>query len=152
MAYTNAEARGQLLADLAGAADQLALALACLGTAYEQLDEQRADELEQQLFHPVQLAYGRAQRTYTEFARRHGLPARTFGSVSAGPESQGPIALIERAGDAAGEADQAIADLQDSMLPVEVGDPELRAGLSEVRELVSHTPARAHELVRSVGR
>ena len=152
MAYTNAEARGQLLADLASAADQLAVALACLGTAYEQLDEQRADELEQQLFHPVQLAYGRAQRTHTEFARRYGLPSRTFASASSGPESQGPIALIERAGDAAGEADQSIADLQDSMLPVEVGDPELRAGLSEVRELVTHVPARAHELVRSVGR
>ncbi|MGA2927108.1 MAG: hypothetical protein ABSG43_14115 [Solirubrobacteraceae bacterium] len=152
MAYTNTEARGQLLADLAGAADQLALALACLGTAYEQLDQQRADELEQQLFHPVQLAYGRAQRTHTEFARRYGLPPRTFPAASAGLESQGPITLIERAGDAAGDADQAIAELQDSMLPVEVGDPELRAGLAGVRELVSHVPSRAHDLVRSVGR
>ena len=57
--------------------------------------------------------------------------------------------LIERAGDAAYDADQAIAELQDSMLPVEVGDPELRAGLSQVRETLSRgagagARARAH--------
>jgi hypothetical protein len=60
--------------------------------------------------------------------------------------------LIERAADAAYDADQAIADLQDSMLPVEVGDPELRAGLSRVRETLSTVPPRARDLVRTVGR
>jgi hypothetical protein len=38
------------------------------------------------------------------------------------------------------------------MLPVEVGDPQLRAGLSEVRRLIAEVPARAHDLVRTVGR
>ena len=61
-------------------------------------------------------------------------------------------ALLDRAVDAAHEADQAIAELQDSMLPVEVGDPELRAGLSQIRETLAAVPLRARELVRTVGR
>ncbi len=152
MTYTNAEAREQLLDDLAGAADQIAQSLACLAEAYEQLDEHTADQLEQSLFGPVQHAYGRAKRAYTEFAGRYGLPVRSFESPSPGPESQDARALIDRAGESAGEAEQAIADLQDSMLPVEVGDPELRAGLSEVRGLIDGVPARARALIRTVGR
>ena len=152
MTYTNAEAREQLLDDLASAADQIAQALACLGEAYEQLDEHTADQLEQSLFAPVQHAYGRAKRAYTAFAARYELPARSFKSPTPGPASQDARALIERAGDSAGEAERAIADLQDSMLPVEVGDPELRAGLSEVRALIGEVPAKARALVRTVGR
>src|ERR1700730_15151026 len=76
MAYTTADARQQLLDTLAEAIDQIAVALASLGEAYEQLDEQKAETLEQELFRPVQTAYGRAKRTHAEFARRHGLPAR----------------------------------------------------------------------------
>jgi hypothetical protein len=38
------------------------------------------------------------------------------------------------------------------MLPVEVGDPELRAGLADVRELVGNLRSRARELVRTLGR
>ena len=97
-------------------------------------------------------AYGRAQRTYTEFASRSQLRARTFSAHSPGAQSQTVRALIERAGDAAYDADQSIAELQDSMLPVEVGDPELRAGLSQVRETLSAVPARARGLIRTVGR
>jgi hypothetical protein len=152
VSYTSAEGRAELLEQLAEATDKLALALACLGTAYEQLDERTADQLEEQLFRPLQLAYGRAQRTYKEFAERHGLPPRVFATPSAGLESQRPNELIERAADATRDADEAIASLQDSMLPVEVGDQELRAGLSEVRAIVDHIPHRAHELVRLVGR
>ena len=50
------------------------------------------------------------------------------------------------------QAEQWIADLQDSMLPVEVGDEQLRAGLSETRSLLAPLPARASELVRTLGR
>jgi hypothetical protein len=152
MSYTNAEARQQLLDDLAVATDVIAHGLACFGTAYEQLDERTADALERSLFAPMQAAYGRAQRTHVEFARRYGLPTRAFQPQSPGLESQGPIELIERGGDDAAEADRAIAELQDSMLPVEVGDPEVRAGLSAVRELLSSIPPRARALVRTVGR
>jgi len=45
-----------------------------------------------------------------------------------------------------------LADLQDSMMPVEVGDPELRAGLAEVRELLGEVGARAREFTRTLGR
>ncbi len=152
MAYTTAEGREQVLSDLAVAVDQIADALARLGEAYEQLDEQHADVLEEQLFRPVQSAYGRAQRTHAEFAARSGLRARSFAPHSPGPQSQSVQALIERAADAAQDADQSIAELQDSMLPVEVGDPELRAGLSGVRETLAPVPARARALVRTVGR
>lgn len=152
MAYTNAEGRAQLLGDLASAVDQIALSLACLGEAYEQLDEYSADALEKGLFRPVQHAYGRAQRTHAEFAARHGLPARRFEARSPGLASQSTRALIERAAEAAVDADQTIAQLQDSMLPIEVGDPELRAGLSEVRELLDVIPRRAREQIRTLGR
>ena len=152
MAYTTAEGREQILGDLAVAIEQIADSLACLGEAYEQLDDQHADELEEQLFRPVQGAYGRAKRTYSEFASRSQLRARSFDAHSPGVQSQSVQELIERAADAAYDADQSIADLQDSMLPVEVGDPELRAGLSHVRETLSAVPPRARGLVRTVGR
>jgi hypothetical protein len=152
MAYSNAEARRQLLDALAEAIEDIGLALACLGEAYEQVDEASGDRLEELLFRPVQAGYGRAQRTYSEFAERHGLPHRTFGPRSAGLASQGAKALIERAVDAAGRAGQSIAALQDSMLPVEFGDAELRAGLSEVRVLLDDVRARARELLRTLGR
>ena len=48
--------------------------------------------------------------------------------------------FVETAADAVTEADDLLADLQDSMLPVEVGDAELRAGLAEVRELLGPLP------------
>lgn len=152
MAYTTAEGREQILSDLAVAIDQIADALACLGEAYERLDEQHGDVLEEQLFRPVQSAYGRAKRTYADFASRSRLRARPFSDGSFGGHTPPVQDLIERAADAAYDADQSIADLQDSMLPVEVGDPELRAGLSQTREILATVPRRARGLVRTVGR
>src|SRR2546421_8917522 len=124
MPYTAEEARRRLLNDLAVAVEQMAIGLACLTAAYERLDERASDELERQLFRPVQLAYGRARRTYSEFAQRYGLAGREFAQASPGLESQGPRELLEKAADALRGADDAIAALQDSMLPVEVGDTE----------------------------
>src|SRR5438093_4307577 len=89
MTYTTAEGRAQVLDALAAAADDLGLALACLGEAYEQLDEHSADRLEELLFRPVQMAYGRAKRTHAEFAARHGLPGRAFEQRPPGVISQG---------------------------------------------------------------
>jgi hypothetical protein len=152
MAYTTAEGREQILADLAVAIEQIAESLAALGEAYEQLDEHNADVLEEQLFRPVQHAYGRARRTHSEFASRSGLRSRTFAPHSPGVQSQSVQALIERGVDGARDADQSIADLQDSMLPVEVGDTELRAGLAAVRGLLASVPMRARALTRTVGR
>jgi hypothetical protein len=150
--YTTAQGRQQLLDTIAQAIEDLALALAALGEAYEQLDEQSADALERDLFRPVQSAYGRAQRAYTEFAARHDLPGRTFAPASPGHPSQGVKGFLESAVDAVARADGELATLQDSMLPIEVGDPELRAGLEQVRMLIGTVRARAHELVRTFGR
>jgi hypothetical protein len=152
VAYTTAEARQQLLDSLAGAIDQLGRALASLTEAYEQLDDYAAERLEQQLFGPVQLAYGRARRTHAEFAQRHGLPARSFESQAWHGRPGDARGAIEAAGEAATAADDTLSTLQDSMLPVEVGDPPLRAGLAEVRSLVSDVSQQAHELLRTLGR
>jgi hypothetical protein len=152
MAYTDAQARQELLDTVAEATDELGLALAALGAAYEQLDERSGDELEARLFRPVQAAYGRARRTHAEFAERHGLPAREFRAQAAGAPSTGAKGFVEAAVQAAGRADGILAALQDSMRPVEVGDPELRAGLSAVRELAGGVSRSARELMRTLGR
>jgi hypothetical protein len=152
MAYTNADARQQLLDVLADAADEIAHALAALGEAYELLDEHAADLLEAAMFRPVQHAYGRAQRTHVEFADRYELPRRTFEGQSAGLPSLGAKGFVEVAVEACTRADGALATLQDSMLPVEVGDADVRAGISEVRELLGGVRARARELLRTFGR
>jgi hypothetical protein len=152
MAYVTAEARQGLLDDVAQAIDELSVALAALGAAYELLDEHSADRMEELLFRPVQAAYGRAQRTHSSFAERYGLPGRTFSPASAGLPSQGIRGFLERAVEAIGEADMLLVEVQDSMAPVEVGDPELRAGLSEVRELLGDVSNRAREFTRTLGR
>ena len=152
MAYTNAQARQQLLDTVAEAIDELSSALASLGEAYERLDEHTAERLEQELFRPVQVAYGRAQRTHAEFADRAKLPRRVFEPANPGAPSQGVKGLIDGALDAVGRADATLATLQDSMLPVEVGDADLRAGLQEVRSLIGPLRGRARELLRTLGR
>jgi hypothetical protein len=152
MVQTTAEARQQLLDTLAEATDQIGFALAALGAASEQLDDTRADELEEKLFRPVQLAYGRARRTHAEFAARHGLIGRDFEPPSPGRASIGARGFIDSAVVAVGRADTALASLQDSMLPVEVGDPDLRAALAGLRELVGGLARQARELVRTIGR
>lgn len=152
MAYTATEARQQLLGDLADATNRLAFGLACVAEAYEELDEQAADALEEQMFRPLQGAYGRARRTYSEFAVRYELPNRTFATPTPGTQSADPRIYIERAVEASEDADHRIAELQDSMLPVEVGDTELRAGLSETRALIAELPMRGRRLLQAVGR
>ncbi len=152
MAYIAGEARQELLETIADAIGELGLALAALGAAYEQLDEQSADRLEERLFRPVQMAYGRAQRTHAGFAERHGLQGRSFEQPSAGLPSQGVKGFLDRAVQAVGEADSILAELQDSMRPVEVGDPELRAGLAEVREIVGGVSGQGREFLRTFGR
>jgi len=152
MAYTVAQARQQLLDTIAEATEGIGGALAALGEAYEHLDDSNAERLEQELFRPVQIAYGRAQRTYAGFADRSGLPDHTFAPATPGHPSQGVKGFIESATEAISRADGALATLQDSMLPVEVGDPELRAGLEEVRTLLGPPRERARQFVRTLGR
>ena len=152
MAYIAGEARQELLDTLGQAIDLLADALSALGGAYEQLGTVPADRLEEELFRPVQAAYARAQRTHSGFAQRHGLPSRTFSPAPQGLPSTGVRGFIDNAVAAVEEADAVLADLQDSMMPVEVGDAELRTGLAQVRELLAEVPVRAREFIRTLGR
>jgi len=152
MAYSADAARQEMLDELAEAIDHISRALAALGTAYEQLTTGPADRLEERLFGPVQHAYGRARRTHASFAHRHHLPERTFTPAPQGAPSTGVRGFIDEAVASAEEADEVLAELQDSMMPVEVGDPELRAGLAEVRELLADVPPRAREFTRTLGR
>jgi hypothetical protein len=152
VSYTTLEARARIIREVDQAADQIQLALDYLGDAYEQVDESLGDRLEEQLFGPVQGAYARARRTKSEFVSRHGLTDRNGHELDAGSRPHGAIALIEAAGEAVEQAEQWLAELQDSMLPVEVGDEQLRAGLAETRSLLAPLPARAGELVRILGR
>jgi hypothetical protein len=152
VSYIAGEARQELLDTLGQAIDEIAAAIAALGEAYEQLGTAPADRLEEQLFRPVQSAYGRAKRTHAGFAQRHGLPAGTFAPATPGLPSTGIRGFVDSAVDSVAEADAVLSELQDSMMPVEVGDPELRAGLAEVRELLGDVRARAREFVRTLGR
>jgi hypothetical protein len=152
MTYDVTETRQALLDTIADAIDQLAVALAALGGAYELLDESNADLLEEHLFGPVQKAYGRAQRTHAAFAQRYDLPGRTFEPAIEGAPSTGVAGFVEAAVEAVIDADQVLADLQDSLAPIEVGDPELRASLSEVRRLVAGVESQAARFVSARGR
>jgi hypothetical protein len=152
MTYVAAEARQQLLDTVAEAIDALARGLAALGAAYELLDERAGDRLEEELFRPVQAAYGKAKRAHAGFAERHGLPERAFAPATPGAASRDVKGAVQAAVAAVGEADGRLSWLQDSMLPVEVGDPEVRAGLADVRETLGVVPGRARELMRTFGR
>ena len=152
MTYSTADARQDLLDAVADAIDDLARALAALGAAYELLDEHKADALEEALFGPVQAGYARARRTHTEFAGRHGLGSRTFATPTPRAPSGGLKGYLDDAVAAVTSADATLATLQDSMLPVEVGDAALRGGLANVRELVAEVPQRSRALSRTFGR
>jgi hypothetical protein len=132
--------------------DQIGVAVAALGAAYELMDERAADRLEAELFAPAQAAYGRAKRGHAAFAERHGLAAHAFGPAPPSAPSAGAAGFLEQAVQAAEYADDILSELQDSLLPVEVGDPELRADLAEVRQRLGELPVRAHELMRTLGR
>jgi len=152
VAITLHESRQRILGDLAGAIDQLALATACLTAAYELLTVNPADRLEAELFAPVQRAFGRCKRTRSQFAERTGFESGQSEPPPAGRPSQGVKSFVERAVAAAGEADLILAELQDSMLPIEAGDAELRAGVADVRQLLSGLPVAAREFLRTLGR
>lgn len=152
MAYTTTEGQQQVLDALEQAAQGIGAALAAVGEAHEQLDEQSAERLEAGLFRPIQRAYALAQRTRTAFAARADLTVGQLPAQPRGAPSHGAKGFVEEAIAAAAEADTALANLQDSMLPVEVGDAELRAGLSSVRELLAAVTPAGREMLRTLGR
>lgn len=151
MSYTTESGRQQILTEAAAAAAELETALAVLGEAYEHLDDQLADRVEEVVFRPLQAGYGQLKRTHAEFAARYQLPSRTFETADPGLPADVRV-LLERVADAAQTADETLAELQDSLLPVEVGDEALRAGLTRTRMLIAPVPAACDELIRTVGR
>ena len=152
MAVSTAQARGQILEEIAGATVQLSFTVGCLGAAYELLDEMTADRLETELFRPAQRAFTQAKRASSGFAGRYGLTPISREAPSAGLPSQGVRVFIERAITASTEAGRRIAELQDSMLPIEAGDPELRTALAETRELIDGLPGSARSFLNTLGR
>jgi len=152
VSFSSADGRTQLLQVVGESADRLAVALGLLSGAYELLDERAAEQLEDELFRPVQLAYGRLRRTYTEFAARYGLPGREFGAAPEGAPARGLQGLVEGAVGEVLAADGELAALQDSMLPVEVGDAELRGGLQETRSGLAGVSSAARQMMRTFGR
>ncbi len=152
MSTSDLTARQRILDGLAEAADQLARALASLGAAYELLDEQQGDRLEEELFRPVQVAYGRAKRSHAEFATRHGLPGREFNMPEPGLPSTGVKGFVEQAVEAVDRAEHEVVALQESSLALEVGDVELRAGLTQVRQAIDGLGQRARGFLRTFGR
>jgi hypothetical protein len=151
MAYTNEEGRQELLFELSAGVDAIAIAVAELGEAYELLDDQTADRLEEVLFRPATHASGRGKRTYNEFAQRHGFPPGDFAAGDT-KHANGARGHIDHAVEALEGADHLLSELQDSMLPVEVGDPEVRAGISETRSLLAPLRNAARNLERTLGR
>jgi hypothetical protein len=152
MSYSAAEGRQELLDATAEAADAIGVALAALTAAYELVDEDTADRLEAELFGPVQTAYGRMKRGHAAFAARHGLGAQAFDAAEPGAPSAGAHGYVEQAVEAAQRADDILSELQDSLLPVEVGDAELRADVAEVRRRLADVPAHARDVTRTLGR
>lgn len=152
MAISTREAREQILSDLGESIAGIGLAFACLGEAYEQVSVTAADRLEDQLYRPVQRAFGRAKRAHAQFAERAGIEVEPFETPSPGRVRQGARSFVERAVEAAEAADRGIADIQDSEIALEAGDAELRAGLSEVREELAKLPGAAREFLRTLGR
>ena len=151
MSYTTESGRQQILEDAAAAAYPLNSALAAVAEIFEQLDEPTADRMEAIVFKPLQGGYGLLRRTLTDFAARSGLEPPQFYEPPVALPS-GAHAVLEHISEWAGEADQIIAELQDSLLPVEVGDPELRAGLSGTRTQIASVPHAVVELLRTLGR
>jgi hypothetical protein len=151
MGYTTDEGRTQILDDMAAAIQQLSIAVAALGEAYEHLDEDAGDRMEARIFRPLQGAYGQLKRTHTEFSQRSGLPAGDFPAAPLVAPAD-PRDSIERAADAIQSADDMLAELQDSLLPVEVGDQQLRGGLSGTRTAIAVLPERCDAFIRTLGR
>jgi hypothetical protein len=149
---TDRERRQELLDGIAEAVDHLGTALAQFGAAYELLDERSADRLEDELFGPVQKAYGRAKRTYAGFAERFSLQARDFEQPTTSSGSRDVRRFLDRAVEAVDAAEHEFVELQDSMMPVEYGDAELRAGLADARSIVANVRASARLFTRTLGR
>lgn len=152
MSYDATAARSDLIAALGRVDAHLAAAVDALGVAYDTLDEQTAGRLESELFGPIVKASGRVRRTAQEFAARFALTVPERPSP-APVSSRRPVReLITRSADSVAHADAELAAVQDSGQAIEVGDADLRAGLSATRVLLATVPQSARSLLGTLGR
>jgi len=149
---SDAEVREELLDAISQSIEALGVALAALGVAYELLDDNSADRLEEQLFGPVQKAYGRAKRTHADFATRHRLSSAAFEQPGPPSGSRDIRRFLDRATEGVDEAEAILVELQDSGRLIDYGDPELRAGVAGVRELLGNVQSSARQFQRTLGR
>jgi hypothetical protein len=149
---TDREVRQGLLDTIGEAIDELGKALAALGVAYEHLDERSQDRLEDELFGPVQKGYGRAKKTYADFAARYALDAATLEQPGSSSGSRDVRRVLDTAIESVDEAEEILIHLQDSGQTVDYGDAELRAGLASVREVVGNVRASSRLFIRTLGR
>ena len=149
---TDREVRQGLLDTIGEAIDELGKALAALGVAYELLDERSQDRLEDELFGPVQKGYGRAKKTYADFAARYSLDAATFAQPGSTSGSRDVRRFLDTAIESVDEAEEILIHLQDSGQTVDYGDADLRAGLASVREVVGNVRASSRLFNRTLGR
>ena len=153
MTYDTGEARRALVEELLGAAGDIATAIAYAIAAYDQLDDTSGGRLEEQVFAPLQKALGTLRRAAGGFAARHGDPATSPGSPPAEPHpSQGVAALLESCAAAVRAADEHLGSLQDSLVLIDLGDADLRAGVSDTRRRLGEVPAALRAFVRTLGR
>ena len=148
---TTAEAREELLERLGRAIEAIGFALTSLGAAYEQLDQFKADELEEKLFQPAQRAFGGRSAPTRSSQRATGSRAGSSSQHRPACRRSARRRSSRTPSPRSGER-TSLSELQDSLLPVDVGDPELRAELAELRELLAGFDERACELVRTLGR
>jgi hypothetical protein len=149
---TDREVRQGLLDTIGEAIDELGKALAALGVAYELLDERSQDRLEDELFGPVQKGYGRAKKTYADFAARYSLDAATFPQPGSSSGSRDVRRFLDTASESVDEAEEILIHLQDSGQTVDYGDADLRAGLASVREVVGNVRTNSRQFTRTLGR
>lgn len=151
MSYTSESGRQQILDDTIAAVGRLEAALGQLGEAYDQLDERTAENMEDGVFRPLQAAYSLLRRVHLQFAEHYGLSALEppAGVV---PSPRDPRVAFAQASDAIEQGERILSELQDSLLPVEVGDRELRTGLADVRTQLAPLPQACAALVRGFGR
>ncbi|MDE3070182.1 MAG: hypothetical protein KGJ43_05590, partial [Acidobacteriota bacterium] len=109
-------------------------------------------ELEAQLFRPLQRAYGRVRRACSEYAARNGIDAADPTPPPQPAPGLGPKVRLETAVETLGEIEGELVMLQDSLMLVELGDPDLRAALAEVRQALAEVTHAARELLRTLGR
>ena len=123
-----------------------------LGDAYEWLDEQTADRMEDEIFRPAQAAYGRAQRTHAAFSERHELTRSHFDEAGHTGHPGDARGAIERAAASLTEADAILATFRIRCCRSTSAIRSCAPGSRAVRELIAPLPHQARQLLRMLGR